>query len=279
MPEKHSSGKYKIIKLLSNGPFAKVYHARDTRSGKSVAIKVIDNVQQTQNLVEIQAMTRLSHPHVTHLVEVFAAAAVSRAYIVTEFAECGDLFDKIAGRGRLSEDLSRNFFHQLISAISHCHSRRVYHRDIKVENLFLDHNWRLKLSDFGLSHVVIDDDDMTMLRDQCGTHEYAAPEVLAGKGYHGDKADVWSCGVVLYVMTAGFLPFDGDVDVMWRKMKRGEFLLPKWMSPGLKWLLLRILDPNPETRIAIDEIMEDGWFRKGYDEQMSNLDDSATFSS
>lgn len=282
MLEEHLSGKYRVIKLLNHGPYANVYHARDTRSGQSVAIKVIEDVKakQIEKLVDIQALSRLSHRHVIHLVEAFviATATAGRAYIVTEFAESGDLFEKITGRRRLSEDVSCHFFHQLISAVSHCHSRRVFHRDIKPENLLLDLNWSLKLTDFGLSAVA--GEDTPILREPCGTAEYAAPEVLSGKGYDGAKADVWSCGVVLYVMSAGLLPFDGDVKEMWGKKQRGEFPLPKWMSPGLKWLLLRILDPNPDTRITIDEILEDGWFRKGYSkiEQMDDLDDCGSFS-
>lgn len=286
MPERHLSGKYKLVKLLSHGPFAKVYQARDTRSGQSVAIKVIEHHQKADNLnlVEIEALRRIRHRHVIKPVEVFAGTADVPVFIVTEFAKCGDLFEKVAEMGRLSEDLSRHFFQQLISAVKHCHSRGVFHRDIKPENLLLDDKWGLKLSDFGLCAVT--DGPDRILTDPCGTHEYAAPEILAGRGYDGAKADVWSCGVVLYVINAGFLPFNvaagGDVAGMWRKMQRGDFVMPKWMSPGLKWLLLRILDPNPETRITIDEILEDGWFRKGYTEEIddddSESDDSATFS-
>lgn len=261
MPEKHLSGKYKLIKLLNKGAYATVYHARDTRSGQSVAIRAVDDNEQ--GLAEIQALSRLNHRHVIKLLEVVAAADSGQILVVTEFAKCGDLFDKIAERGRIAEDLSRSFFQQLISAVKHCHSRGVFHRDIKPENILLDHKWALKLSDFGLCSVNSDPGlPGPVLYDPCGTPEYAAPEVLAGRGYDGAKADVWSCGVVLYVLTAGFLPFNGgDVGEMWGKMRRGDFRLPASMSPGLKWLLLRILDPNPETRITIDEIYEDGWFR------------------
>ncbi|XP_021714486.1 CBL-interacting serine/threonine-protein kinase 14-like [Chenopodium quinoa] len=271
MPERYFSGKYKLTKLLSNGAYAKVYQARDTRSGETVAIKSFESADNL-DVVEIQAMSRLNHQHVTKLVEVIAAAGSGQVFVITEFAKCGDLFEMIAKRGPLAEDLSRHYFQQLISAVKHCHSRGVFHRDIKPENLLLDDKWSLKLSDFGLSAI---NDDPTqpgpMLTEPCGTVEYAAPEVIMagrGGGYDGAKADVWSCGVVLYVLSAGFLPFDGegDLEEMVEKMKRGEFRLLKKMSTGLKWLLLRLLDPNPETRISIDEIIQDKWFRQGYEE-------------
>ncbi|XP_021717965.1 CBL-interacting serine/threonine-protein kinase 11-like [Chenopodium quinoa] len=271
MPERYFSGKYKLTKLLSNGAYAKVYQARDTRTGETVAIKSFESADNL-DVVEIQAMSRLNHQHVTKLVEVIAAAGSGQVFVITEFAKCGDLFEMIAKRGPLAEDLSRHYFQQLISAVKHCHSRGVYHRDIKPENLLLDDKWSLKLSDFGLSAII---DDPTqpgpMLTEPCGTVEYAAPEVIMagrGGGYDGAKADVWSCGVVLYVLSAGFLPFDGegDLEEMVEKMKRGEFRLLKKMSTGLKWLLLRLLDPNPETRISIDEIIQDKWFRQGYEE-------------
>lgn len=271
MPESHFSGKYKLTKLLSNGAYAKVYLARDTRSGESVVIKSLESANNL-DVVEIQAMIRLNHPHVIKLVEVIATAGSGQVFVVTEFARCGDLFEMIAKRGPLAEDVSRHYFQQLISAVKHCHSQGVFHRDIKPENLLLDDKWRLKLSDFGLAAIIDDPTQPSpVLTDPCGTVEYAAPEVIMagrGGGYHGAKADVWSCGVVLYVLSAGFLPFEGDggLEEMVAKMKRGEFRLLKRMSPGLKWLLLRLLDPNPETRMSVDEILQDGWFRQGYEE-------------
>ncbi|KAL2906452.1 CBL-interacting serine/threonine-protein kinase 11 [Bienertia sinuspersici] len=275
MPERHFSGKYKLTKLLNTGTYANVHHARDTRTGESVAIKSFES-SDNLNVVEIQAMSRLDHQHVTKLVEVIAAAGTGQVFVITEYARCGDLFGMISKRGPLGEDLSRHYFQQLISAVKHCHSRGVYHRDIKPENLLLDEKWSLKLSDFGLSAITEGPDQPgPVLTDPCGTVEYAAPEVImAGReeGYDGAKADVWSCGVVLYVMNAGFLPFDGDnvnLEEMVGKMKRGEFRLLKKMSTGLKWLLLRLLDPNPDTRIGVQEIIQDGWFRQGYDGELS----------
>lgn len=270
-PENALFNKYEIGKLLGCGAFAKVYHARNVVSGQSVAVKVINKSRLNNNLNlmnnikrEISIMSRLRHPHIVKLFEVLATKR--KIYFVLEFVKGGELFARVA-KGRFSEDLGRKYFQQLISAVSYCHSRGVYHRDLKPENLLLDENGDLKVSDFGLSalagHVRADG----LLHTLCGTPAYVAPEILAKKGYNGAKIDVWSCGVVLFVLTAGYLPFnDPNLMSMYKKIYKGEFRCPKWMSPDLKRFLSRLLDTNPETRISIDEIKRDTWFRKGYKE-------------
>ncbi|KAH9690208.1 CBL-interacting serine/threonine-protein kinase 8 [Citrus sinensis] len=150
--------------------------------------------------------------------------------------------------GRLSESEARRYFQQLIDGVDYCHSKGVYHRDLKPENLLLDSQGHLKISDFGLS--ALPEQGVSLLRTTCGTPNYVAPEVLSHKGYNGAAADVWSCGVILYVLIAGYLPFD-ELDLTTLYM-------------GAKSLIHRILDPNPETRITIEEIRNDEWFRKGY---------------
>ncbi|KAK9670233.1 hypothetical protein RND81_13G188000 [Saponaria officinalis] len=269
MLSKQLSGKYKLIKLINNGPYAKVYHAKDTITAKSVAIKALQGCTTKSVEQEIQAMSRLTHhPHIVNLVEVFVDKD-EKVYIVTEYAKLGDLYETVVRNGgRFNEDVSRHYFRHLMSAVKHCHERGVYHRDIKPENLLIDEQWRVKLSDFGLCGVSDTGMGKGRFWDACGTVEYAAPEVIVvGEcGYDGEKADVWSCGVVLYVMATGRMPFEGEVKAVWRKMMKAEFGLPKWVSPGLKWLLMRMLDPNPECRISVDEVMEDGWFCQGYDD-------------
>ncbi|WOH10902.1 hypothetical protein DCAR_0830379 [Daucus carota subsp. sativus] len=266
----HLFGKYELGKLLGCGAFAKVYHARNIRTGHSVAIKAVSKQKVLKgNLTahikrEISIMSRLNHPHIVRLHEVMATK--TKIYFVLEFAKGGELFTKVA-KGRFSEDLSRRYFQQLISAIGYCHSRGVFHRDLKPENLLLDENWNLKVTDFGLSAVTEQIRPDGLLHTLCGTPAYVAPEILAKKGYQGDKVDMWSCGIVLFVLNAGYLPFnDPNLMVMYRKIYKGEFRCPKWTSPDLKRLLCRLLDTNPETRISVDEIVSDPWFRKGYKE-------------
>ncbi|XP_076939761.1 CBL-interacting serine/threonine-protein kinase 14-like [Bidens hawaiensis] len=258
-------GKYELGKLLGYGAFAKVYHGRDTESKRSVAIKAINKQKIiTGGLVahvkrEIAAMRRLRHPNIVHLHEVLANQ--KKIYFVLEFAEGGELYSKVA-KCRFSEDLSRRYFQQLISAVGYCHSRGVYHRDLKLENLLLDEKWNLKVTDFGLSAVTSYQNQIQSLHTMCGTPAYVAPEILAKKGYDGAKVDVWSCGIILYVLNTGYLPFnDPNLMVMYRKIYNGEFRVPKWMSTELKRFLSRLLDTNPET---IKEIINDPWFRVGY---------------
>ncbi|KAL0419219.1 UNVERIFIED_CONTAM: CBL-interacting serine/threonine-protein kinase [Sesamum radiatum] len=238
-PENALFNKYEIGKLLGCGAFAKVYHARNVATGQSVAVKVINKsrLSNNANLManikrEISIMSRLSHPHIVRLFEVLATKR--KIYFILEFVKGGELFAKVA-KGRFSEDLGRKYFQQLISAVSYCHIRGVYHRDLKPENLLLDESGDLKVSDFGLSaltdHVRADG----LLHTLCGTPAYVAPEILAKKGYDGAKIDVWSCGVVLFVLTAGYLPFnDPNLMNMYKKIYKGEFRCPKWMSPDLK---------------------------------------------
>ncbi|KAF4380589.1 hypothetical protein F8388_009714 [Cannabis sativa] len=280
-PENVLFGKYEVGRLLGCGAFAKVHHARDVRSGQSVAIKIINKKKlATPNLRsnakrEISVMKRLRHPNIVKLHEVLASK--TKIYFVMEFVKGGELFAKVA-KGRFSEDLSRKYFRQLISAVGYCHSRGIFHRDLKPENLLLDENGNLKVSDFGLSAIA--DDQIRsdgLLHTLCGTPAYVAPEILNQRGYDGAKIDVWSCGVVLFVLTAGYLPFnDGNLMALYKKIYKGEYRCPRWMSPDLKRFLSRLLETNPETRITIDEILKDPWFRKGgYRAQINFYDEES----
>ncbi|KAI3829948.1 hypothetical protein L1987_04080 [Smallanthus sonchifolius] len=268
-------GKYEVGRLLGCGAFAKVYYARDISTGQSVAIKVINKhkISHNAHLVsnvkrEIDIMRRLRHPHIVKLYEVMATK--TKIYFVMEFVKGGELFAKVA-KGRLSETQSRKYFQQLISAIGYCHSRGVYHRDLKPENLLIDENGDLKVSDFGLSALTGQIRADGLLHTLCGTPSYVAPEILTKRGYDGAKTDIWSCGIILFVMNAAFLPFnDSNLMMMYKKIYKGEYRCPKWMSPDLRRLLSRLLDTKPETRITVDEIKSDPWFRRGYKE--SDLD-------
>ncbi|XP_047939515.1 CBL-interacting serine/threonine-protein kinase 11-like [Salvia hispanica] len=261
--------KYELGRLLGCGAFAKVYLARDVATGQEVAIKVIhkSRLRNDANLIanikrEISIMSKLRHPHTVRLYEVLATRNI--IYIVLEYVKGGELFAKVA-KGRLTEALCRKYFQQLVGVVSHCHSRGIYHRDLKPENLLLDEDENLKVSDFGLSAIRDQVHSDGLLHTLCGTPAYVAPEILAKRGYDGAKIDIWSCGVILFVLAAGYLPFnDPNLMNMYRKIYKGEFRCPKWMSPGLKRLLSRLLDTNPNTRITMEEIKRDPWFAKGY---------------
>lgn len=259
--------RYELGKLLGQGTFAKVHHARNLKTGLSVAIKIIDKdkimkvgmIDQIKR--EISVMRLVRHPNVVQLFEVMASK--TKIYFVMEYAKGGELFHRVI-KGKLKEDAARKYFQQLISAVDYCHSRGVYHRDIKPENLLLDENGNLKVSDFGLSALAASKHQDGLLHTTCGTPAYVAPEVINRKGYDGSKADIWSCGVVLYVLLAGFLPFqDPNLMEMYKKIGKAEFKFPKWFPVEVRKLLTKILDPNPNTRIPISKIMENPWFQVG----------------
>ncbi|KAI4335562.1 hypothetical protein L6164_014198 [Bauhinia variegata] len=259
-------GKYELGRLLGHGTFAKVYHARNLQSGKGVAMKVVGKEKVIQVGMmeqikrEISVMKMVKHPYIVQLHEVMASK--SKIYIAMELVRGGELFSKIA-KGRLKEDVARVYFQQLISAIDFCHSRGVYHRDLKPENLLLDEHGNLKVTDFGLSTFSEHLRQDGLLHTTCGTPAYVAPEVIGKKGYDGAKADIWSCGVILYVLLAGFLPFqDDNLMAMYKKIYRGDFKCPPWFSSEARRLIIKLLDPNPNTRITISKIMESSWFRK-----------------
>ncbi|KAL0916734.1 hypothetical protein M5K25_014269 [Dendrobium thyrsiflorum] len=261
-------GRYELGRVLGQGSFAKVYFARNLRTGKNVAMKVVGKekvikVGMTEHVKrEISVMKMVTHPNIVELHEVMAT--ISKIYFAMELVRGGELFSKIARSGRLREDVARHYFRQLISAVDFCHSRGVYHRDLKPENLLLDDAGNLKVADFGLSafadHVRTDG----LLHTTCGTPAYVAPEVIGKKGYDGAKADLWSCGVILYVLLAGFLPFqDENIFAMYKKIRCGDFRCPPWFSSDVRRLIIKLLDPNPKTRITVARLVETPWFKKG----------------
>ncbi|KAJ0266217.1 CBL-interacting serine/threonine-protein kinase 2 [Hirschfeldia incana] len=259
--------RYEVGRLLGQGTFAKVYYARSVATNESVAIKMIDKDKvlrvglSDQIKREISVMRIAKHPNVVSLHEVMATR--SRIYFVIEYCKGGELFNRVS-KGKLREDVAWKYFHQLINAVDFCHSRGVYHRDIKPENLLLDDNENLKVSDFGLSALADCKRRDGLLHTTCGTPAYVAPEVINRKGYDGVKADIWSCGVVLFVLLAGYLPFhDSNLMEMYRKIGKADFKCPSWFAPEAKRLLCKMLDPNSESRISIARIRESSWFKKG----------------
>jgi len=264
--------RYEVGKLLGQGTFAKVYHARNIETSQSVAIKVIDKDKifkvglMEQIKREISVMKLVRHPNIVQLYEVMATK--SKIYFVLEYVKGGELFNKIA-KGKLREDAARKYFQQLVSAVDFCHSRGVYHRDLKPENLLVDENGNLKISDFGLSALAESRRQDGLLHTTCGTPAYVAPEVISRKGYDGAKVDTWSCGVILFVLMAGYLPFqDSNLMEMYRKIGKADFKCPPWFPSDVRKLVSRILDPNPRTRMPITKIVECFWFKKGIDSKL-----------
>ncbi|KAE9584511.1 hypothetical protein Lal_00021818 [Lupinus albus] len=260
--------KYEMGRVLGQGNFAKVYYGRNIVTNESVAIKVIKKEKlKKERLVkqikrEVSVMRLVKHPHIVELKEVMATK--TKIFLVMEYVKGGELFTKV-NKGKLKEEVARKYFQQLISAVDFCHSRGVTHRDLKPENLLLDENEDLKVSDFGLSALPEQKRSDGLLLTPCGTPAYVAPEVLKKKGYDGSKADIWSCGVILYALICGYLPFEGEnVMRIYRKSFRAQYELPDWVSNEAKNLISNLLVANPEKRYSIIDIMNDPCFQIGF---------------
>ncbi|KAL2991542.1 hypothetical protein AAZX31_10G001700 [Glycine max] len=206
-------------------------------------------------------MRRLHHhPNILKIHEVLATK--TKIYLIVDFAGGGELFSKLTRRGRLPEPLARRYFAQLVSALRFCHRHGVAHRDLKPQNLLLDAAGNLKVSDFGLSALPEHLHD-GLLHTACGTPAFTAPEILRRVGYDGSKADAWSCGVILYNLLAGHLPFDdSNIPAMCRRISRRDYQFPAWISKSARSLIYQLLDPNPITRISLEKVCDNNkWFK------------------
>ena len=185
--------------------------------------------------------------------------------MVLEYAG-GELFDYLVRNGKMSEHKARRFFQQIVCAVEYCHRHKIVHRDLKPENLLLDNDLNVKIADFGLSNIMTDGN---FLKTSCGSPNYAAPEVISGKLYAGPEVDVWSCGVILYVLLVGRLPFDDDfIPTLFKKISAGAFHMPSYLPPGAKHLINKMLKVNPVSRISIQEIRQDKWFNEDLEDYL-----------
>ncbi|KAH6779560.1 SNF1 kinase-like protein 10 [Perilla frutescens var. hirtella] len=255
--------RYKIGKTLGIGAFGKVKLAIHTLTGIKVAIKIldrqsIDSSEAEKVRKEINIMRQLFHPHVVRLFEVIDTPA--KVYVVMEYMNSGELFYYLTEKGKLHEDEARRLFQQIISGVDYCHRHLVVHRDLKPENLLLDSEHNVKIADFGLGNIMRDGH---FLKTCCGSPNYAAPELISRQLYAGPEVDVWSCGVILYALLSGRLPFDDDnLSSLYAKIKSGVYPSPNHLSEYARDLISRILVVDPMKRISIPEIRRHPWFQK-----------------
>uniref|UniRef100_A0A8C1JLM6 Maternal embryonic leucine zipper kinase n=1 Tax=Cyprinus carpio TaxID=7962 RepID=A0A8C1JLM6_CYPCA len=257
---------YEVYETIGSGGFAKVKLGRHILTGEKVAIKIMEKKDLGDDLprvkTEIEAMKNLSHQHVCRLYHVIETS--SKIYMVLEYCPGGELFDYIIAKDRLSEEETRVFFRQIISALAYVHSKGYAHRDLKPENLLIDENHNLKLIDFGLCAKPKGGLGLELLTC-CGSPAYAAPELIQGKAYIGSEADVWSMGVLLYALLCGFLPFDDDnYMVLYRKITRGKYSNPHWLSPASILLLNQMMQVDPKRRLTVKQLLDHPWVMKGY---------------
>nr|XP_006008236.2 PREDICTED: maternal embryonic leucine zipper kinase [Latimeria chalumnae] len=234
---------YDLYETIGTGGFAKVKLACHILTGEKVAVKIMDKTALGDDLprvkTEIEAMKNLSHQHICQLYHVIETS--TKIFMVLEYCPGGELFDYIIAKDRLSEDETRVFFRQIVSAMAYVHSQGYAHRDLKPENLLIDEDHNLKLIDFGLCAKPKGGLDYQLMTC-CGSPAYAAPELILGKAYIGSEADIWSMGVLLYALMCGFLPFDDDnVMALYKKITRGKYEIPKWLSDGSVRLLSQML--------------------------------------
>uniref|UniRef100_A0A8C2Q2P4 Maternal embryonic leucine zipper kinase n=1 Tax=Cyprinus carpio TaxID=7962 RepID=A0A8C2Q2P4_CYPCA len=257
---------YEVYETIGSGGFAKVKLGIHILTGEKVAIKIMEKKDLGDDLprvkLEIEAMKNLSHQHVCRLYHVIETS--SKIYMVLEYCPGGELFDYIIAKDRLSEEETRVFFRQIISALAYVHSQGYAHRDLKPENLLIDEDHNLKLIDFGLCAKPKGGLGFELLTC-CGSPAYAAPELIQGKAYIGSEADVWSMGILLYALLCGFLPFDDDnCMVLYRKITRGKYSNPHWLSPASILLLNQMMQVDPKRRLTVKQLLDHPWVMKGY---------------
>ncbi|XP_036614978.1 testis-specific serine/threonine-protein kinase 1-like [Trichosurus vulpecula] len=257
---------------LGEGSYAKVKSAYSERLKFNVAVKIIDRRKAPTDFLEkflpreIEILAMLNHRSIVKTYEIFETSD-GKVYIVMELGVQGDLLEFIKTRGALHEDDARKKFHQLSSAVKYCHDLDVVHRDLKCENLLLDKDFNIKLSDFGFSKRCIRDDSGRIMLSKtfCGSAAYAAPEVLQGIPYQPKVYDIWSLGVILYIMVCGSMPYDdSNIKKMLRIQKehRVNFPRSKHLTGECKDLIYRMLQPDVNRRLHIDEILSHCWVQQ-----------------
>ncbi|XP_071164045.1 MAP/microtubule affinity-regulating kinase 3-like isoform X11 [Mytilus edulis] len=261
-------GKYRLIKTIGKGNFAKVKLAKHVPTGREVAIKIIDKTQLNPSSLqklfrEVRIMKMLDHPNIVKLFEVIQTEKT--LYLVMEYASGGEVFDYLVAHGRMKEKEARAKFRQIVSAVQYCHQKHIVHRDLKAENLLLDGDMNIKIADFGFSNEFVPGNKLDTF---CGSPPYAAPELFQGKKYDGPEVDVWSLGVILYTLVSGSLPFDGqNLKELRERVLRGKYRIPFYMSTDCENLLKKFLVLNPTKRASLENIMKDRWNNMGYEDK------------
>ena len=253
---------YILDRTLGTGGFGKVKLAIHEYTGTKVAIKIINKKliksQKFSSKIqrEIRLMKYFNHPNTIKLYQVLDTA--QNIFVVMEYVPGGELFELVNETGGFEPALARKYFRQIIDGVEYCHQNLVSHRDLKLENILINEKGLIKIADFGLSNFM---KDGQFLKTSCGSLHYAAPEIVLGLHYTGAEIDIWSCGVILFAMLTGSLPFEEeDKAVVVEKITRGQYVLPHMLSEDAKDLISKMLKVNPLERISILEIKRHPWF-------------------
>ena len=255
---------YTYVKDIGEGNFGKVKLSILNSTQEKYAIKILDKEKlksQTKSKLfnEIEIISRLKHPNIIYVDKILEDD--KNYYIIMEYCEKGELFDYIVEQERLDPIESSIFFYQLINAVEYIHKQGFVHRDLKPENLLLTKDKIIKIIDFGLCHNF---NDKQYLKTKCGSPSYAPPEILKGFPYNGFKTDIWCCGIILYAMLCGYLPFDGDDNQeIFQSIVECELEFPDFLEDDSINLLIWILNPEPKDRITIEQIKRHPFYIKG----------------
>ncbi|KAK9509597.1 hypothetical protein O3M35_006875 [Rhynocoris fuscipes] len=264
---------YTFIRHIGEGSYAKVFLAKFVQEGKpevQLACKIINTRMAPREFVvkflprEIDILSKITHPYIVHVYSIYHKAF--NYLIFMRYAEMGDLLDYIVAKGELPEKVGRTWFHQLASAIYYLHNLNIAHRDIKCENILITKSYNVKLADFGFARYVCDGNGRHLLSNTyCGSLAYASPEILRGRAYFPKCSDIWSLGVVLYIMLNKCMPFrDGNVKVLYKQQlaKRWTFRakVETTISAAAVNMVKYLLEPDFRKRILIKDVMKDRWF-------------------
>ncbi len=280
-----SINNYELKKDIGEGNFGKVKLGIFKKTGEEFAIKIINKdkiKQKMKNILfkENEIITKFNHINIVYVFHIIEDE--KNIYIVMEYCNKGELFDYIVEHQKLEEDEASIFFYQLINGVDYMHKKGVAHRDLKPENLLLTFDKTLKIIDFGLSHEF---NENSLLKTKCGSPSYAAPEIIKGKLYDGFKTDIWCCGIILYAMLCGYLPFEGENNKeLFKDILNCKPEYPSFMSKAAKKLIQSLLKLNPDERITIEEIKQNDFYLKGkelckldYDLVESEIEKRTTF--
>lgn len=262
-------GPWQLGRTLGRGSSGRVRLAKHNESGKLAAVKIVPKAQTQDTAVsrasesygierEVIIMKLIEHPNIMGLFDVWENKG--ELYLVLEYIEGGELFDYLISRGRLSEREAVHYFRQICYGVDYCHRFNICHRDLKPENLLLDKHRNIKIADFGMAAL---EANGRLLETSCGSPHYASPEIVSGKNYHGAPSDIWSCGIILFALLTGHLPFDDDnIRQLLLKVQAGKFTMPSSLSLEARDLISRMLVVNPTDRISMHDILEHPLLRK-----------------
>ncbi|KAF9420798.1 hypothetical protein BGZ94_009033 [Podila epigama] len=255
--------------FLIIGTYGKVKLATHALTGQQVAIKIVAKAHAAIITREIYHWRCLNHTNIAHLHEVLTTE--SKIYLVTEYCPNGELLEALIRDGRCKPSLAKKWFRQICLAIQYCHSRKIVHRDLKLENILLDSQNNIKLIDFGFTREC---ESKKLLESYCGSAAYTAPEIILGKKYSGPEADIWSLGVILYTLLAGYLPFDDDNEkVVQDKIVDLDYeITDELFCDDAKDLIQSILKEDPKERLSIEQILNHAWWTPRSDDDEEEAD-------